>query len=273
MKRRDFLKVAGVSALALTLPGGALMAESSSTAYYGRILTLSPLYAQPKGQVISQALPDSVYQLLAYRDSWVRLRDGWVPETHIQPMIPHNSKHLEPLPAWAEVSAPYAALRRYADASAPLIERLGHGTVIQVKQSLSDRQGKLWLRAELSGIAEGWVQAEHLQATPQKPFSAYCEAHLQGHRLSLQSGEDHLGQFMVASPGDSGRGIHRIRAKLPSENGKSWVLLTHRGLRLHGVTTHNTFLRESQSGYIETSLVGARLLFALLPIGAPLIIS
>ena len=105
----------------------------------------------------SALLPDSVHQIEAIRDGWVHLSSGYVPETAVQPMLNPHGILVDTLPAWVEVIAPYAALRAYAAANAPLIARSDHGSVFYASKRIADQHGKTWLQVEY-GNQTGWVQ-------------------------------------------------------------------------------------------------------------------
>ncbi len=157
LSRRDFFKFSGVMLGGLSLPNAfdALPTPSDR----GRILAATVARMAPDHQAPSAAhlRPDSLQRIHAIEGAWARLAAGYVPAQDVQPMLAPG--HPAQVPGWAEVGAPFAALRRYASPDAPIVARVGHGAVLSIDRSL----GADWLHVT---EPDAWVQAVHVQAAP-----------------------------------------------------------------------------------------------------------
>ena len=164
LSRRAFLKVSG---LVLSTSFFQQAIKTLPFARQVRVISPSAIYQSRSVQSVIQrrVWPDEVLPVQrVINDDWLQSSVGFVPMTAIQPMlkpVPSLQIHRLEQAAWVEVVAPYAALRQYANAQAPLQKRLQHGAVILVDYGLYNDDGYLWLRAD-----DGWVQATHLQYLP-----------------------------------------------------------------------------------------------------------
>lgn len=282
MKRRDFLKLSGVTLAATALPSVASLAAERSPAD-GRILALAPLHQHPHtaAPILDQLLPDAVYALDDYQNGWVALAGGFVREQFIQPMLAPDALSAGRLVAnLAWVSAAYTPIRAYCSADAPLLHRLGHGAIVKTRRSLTDAFGHPWQQIALGGGKHGWAQAAHLSpvhlaaSTPQKTR----HAHLKHHKLHIYEDDHLLATFTATQPTRSAKS-GRIRHKLPSMAnapqpdaiGAPWHLSTNNGLKCYGVYWHNNFQRHTP--HLELSIVSAKTLWELLPRGSRITIS
>lgn len=167
-KRRDFLKFSTAS---LVVTGLGKAAKTDHENRMGRILHLVETRQTPdeNAPITARLLPDSVQPILAQENGWIRLLQGYVPASAIQPMNPPNHLPITRLPSWVEVIAPYAAVRAWASAEAPLVRRLDHAAAARAVYALEDDQGAVWLQIELDGQLSGWVQRAHLQPALHSP--------------------------------------------------------------------------------------------------------
>ena len=276
IKRRDFLKISGVvlATTGLAHPTIKSLAAESVTAR-GRVLTKTPLRDSPgdDGQSIKVLMPDSVQAILGYQDGWIQVSDGYVAEQYIQPMLDANHQPVEKLPAWAEVIAPYAAVRQWMQTEAPLMTRLGHGAVLQVDARLDDASGREWLRVDLNADLPGWVQAEHMQPVQVKKTRVGLTATLDRAEnvLLLEHRGREAARFAIARPERLSPGEYRIETRRPGRH-FPWELVTDGGFSLHGTTTHNHFARIADGENVELSVIAAKTIYAALPDGAKLTI-
>ena len=275
VSRRDFLKLAGITTTLASLPSGISLALASE-ARYGRVLHLTDLYKHPdsNAKIIGRYLPDSIQPILDYQDGWVRMLDGFASETAIQPMLTASTMPVDRIPTWLEVIAPYAAVRRWCAADAPLMARMGHGAVIEAVAALDDRHGDMWFQVALDGNASGWIQAQQLQPAAIHPSRQVHHARIENQSLILLNGEHEIACFALAYPPDMSAGEHHIIQRTPGfhrsdYSGIPWRLETNRGLILHGAYWHNQFAcQHTSSMSIELSVIAAKTVYALLPEGS-----
>jgi len=280
VSRRDFLKIAGITTTLAAMPT-AISAILASAGTHGRMLHLTDLYERPAldAKIAGQYLPDSIQPILAYRDGWVRLRHGFAPETNIQPMLTARTTRVDRIPAVVEVIAPYAAVRRWCAADAPLVARPGHGAVLEAVSALDDRYGDRWLQVALSEASNGWIQAQQVQPVEPIPASRQAyHARIENHRLTLLSENHDIAQFALACPPDIPTGEHRVIQRIPAfhradYSGIPWRLETNRGLVVHGAYWHNQFAcRNSESMTAELSVIAARSVYMLLSEGSSIFV-
>ena len=275
LNRRDFLKLAGI-----TLGSTAFEWHFPISAeQQGRIL--QRIAVQPTGEIL---LPDAVYPIKSVSGGWVRLPMGYLPQQAIQPMLPAHQQPFTDFPTWAEVSAPYAAIRTYADGQAPLLARPGHGAVFRVQRSLGQ-----WLEVAVNEQS-GWVQSRQLEPIPAPSQATATHALIEGSRLILYQGDQVMLQTSIVRPADLATGDHYIAQFIPSFSnpaktnptpsplpmhgegiqgrgwgyaGIPWNLITDRGVWLHGVYWHHHFDRIADQPQLELPLIAARMMFSL----------
>jgi len=251
--RRQFLQFAGVGFAAAGLELGL-----PATPAYGRMLSYNPPF-----------LPDSVQPILGYTAGWVRLTNGEIPETYIQPMLPMEAAPIKSLPTWVEVAAPYAAARAWCAPDAPLVERLGHGAVLYADKILDDSAKQFWLRVALRDEQSAWVQMAHLRQALLPSVGLASGAVLEKNgQLTLYAAEKRLFTLAVGVSQNLPSGVYRILEKRPAQHtpthsGVPWLLMANGGLALHGVHWHNDFATPAAAS-VELSAFAAKLLYASL---------
>ena len=269
IKRRDFLKIGGVVLATTGIAHPAIKSLATETvAARGRVLTKTALrdFPHEDGTVLKTLKPDSVQTILGYHDGWIQLTEGFVAAHHMQPMLDANHQPVEKLPAWAEVIAPYAAVRQWTQTEAPLMTRLGHGAVLHVDTRLDDAQGREWLRVDVPG----WVQAEHLQPVQLQKARAGLTAIIDRAEnvLLLEHGGREAARFAIARPEWLLPGDYQIETRRPgsqAEKSVAWQLVTDGGFSLHGTTTHNHLARITDGESVELSIIAAKMIYAALP--------
>lgn len=276
IKRRDFLKIGGVVLATTGLAHPAIKSlAAASVAARGRVLTKTALREFPhdEGQAIKTLMPDSVQTILGYQEGWIQLAEGFVAEQHIQPMLDTNHQPVGKLPAWAEVIAPFAAVRQWMQTEAPLMTRLGHGAVLHIDARLDDAQGREWLRVDVGTDLPGWVQAEHMQPVQLKHARAGLTAMIDRaeNTLLLEHRGREVARFAIACPEWLVPGEYRIETRRPGHH-FPWELVTDGGFSLRGTTGHNHFARITNGEHVELSVIAAKTVYAALPDGAKLTI-
>ncbi|MBZ0308410.1 MAG: hypothetical protein K8I82_20260, partial [Anaerolineae bacterium] len=163
ISRREFLKIAGVTAASTQLVSLGFALEKPQ---HGRLLSLTTAHLRPydNARTTAQLLPDSVHEILDHERGFVRLAAGFVPESQIQPMLEAHFLQPDSLPASIEVIAPYAAVRQFCTAEAPLLARPGHGAVLEAVKGLPDQHNAFgWYQVDLGNGLLGWVQSTQVQ--------------------------------------------------------------------------------------------------------------
>lgn len=265
ISRRDFLKIAGVTALSTQFTSWGFSIASAEMPLQGRILRSLPQ---------DGLLPDSVHEILDYQDGWVQLAAGKAQENVIQPMFTAHHRLPVELPAYVEVTAPYAALRGYCTADAPLVARPGHGAVFKAVKKLLDQHGQFdWYQVELGNQQTAWVQGKHIQAFRMDAPIPETYGIIEHHSLRIFREDAEIARFSLACPSDLPTGVHEIIRRdvyghTLNHAGVPYILETHRGVKLGGVYWHNQFGCTSQSAQIELSVLAAKSVFALLGEGS-----
>jgi|GEM_PF-4841680 len=274
LSRRSFLKLAGITGISLSLPD---LIFADYVPDQGRILYFVEAQARPtdtpireRGMASELYLPDSVRKIFSVQDGWVRVSGGYIPEDAIQPMLPRHGYALGRLPVHVEVSAPYVALRAFCTANAPLKGRVGHGAVLLAQDSLTDANGDVWLKTHYNQ-QNVWFQASHVQRaiTPKNIQATHAVYHK--HTLMIYRDENIVATIQATHPPTIKSGTYTIRRKqFVPESNTPWHLEASNGIKLHGIHSHNNFKQETAT--LELPILGAKLVFASLPIGAKLII-
>ncbi|NJL93781.1 MAG: hypothetical protein HC915_08620, partial [Anaerolineae bacterium] len=192
-----------------------------------------------------------------------------VPLNALQPMLDPG---VQPrwLPGWVAVSAAYAAVRRYASASAPLLASPGHGAVFWATKALGE-----WLALDLDGQV-GWAQASALSLAEPAGEGAVTHATLHQGTLQLWQGTTPLAALRVNAPTALAPGEQRILRRLPGgplagRLGVPWQVITDQGLTLHGAYWHHQWGGSLAEPRVELSVIGAQMVFGLLSPGQRLI--
>ena len=116
--RRQFLQLAGIAVVTSQIPRSTRLIDSliqDTPLIQGRALTAQTVFAQPSlaAAPVGQLWPDGVTPILAVRDDWYHLPQGFAPRISLQPMTPFQpapppERFTEPF--WAEVIGPVASV-------------------------------------------------------------------------------------------------------------------------------------------------------------------
>jgi len=201
--RRRFLQLVGITLLAPQLPAfeaftleGVDMRELK--AQHGRALLAALVHTRPayESPIAGRLWPDSVVPITDGPAGWYRVRAGYAPRAALQPMAPVNlvrGSAPRPVPFWAEVVGPAAAVRRWCAADAPLVTRIGHGGTARVISVLGpgEQGGPHWY-ALAAGNNEliGWSQAALWQPVdvPDDAAPLRLEVERRRHQLVVLAG-------------------------------------------------------------------------------------
>ena len=170
LSRRQFLQFFGISAVSVSFLDLALPQISdisAETIIQGR--TLYPdvaAFDQPYGTHLhSIRYADTIVPLKATDGQWYRSDDGYIRHEDVQPIRPYSQPEAmttRPLPVFGEVISPVAAVRDFADPTAPQITRIGHGGVMQITDALTETRTGAWYQvSDDQGHPLGWTQALH----------------------------------------------------------------------------------------------------------------
>jgi hypothetical protein len=297
LSRRQFLKRSGAAAIfGLNAPALAAIPAGKTPGIVGRAFTLADVYSRPdtSSEVIGRLLPDAVTPITETLDTarngvWYRVARpaGYLPAEAVQPILPYSRPNVIESVGdglWAEVVAPYSAIRQWCAGAAPIVARLGFGAVVYMIDRLVDDQRQVWygLTNAPGSALIGWSPA--LQYAPWQPevckpltaivvrrgkLLAYAGKHLQaeigyyGPALAPLTTP-----ISVVQPGAA------YNTALPL--GLAWLMQLAAGPRLYGVYWHNRsgVLRDAGPD-IELSTLAARWLYARLassPQPVPLIV-
>jgi hypothetical protein len=178
MTRRQFLALCGISIAAVAVPAFAWPSATIPPAYIdidaiapdavvdtaARALHSATIRVAPSdaSAVVRALFPDEVVGLRAGVGEWYQLADGFVRRVAVQPLqrygtIPQTVLQPARDGVWAWVFAPFAAVRAYAAADAPLVARVGYGAVVRAVDVMD-----AWVGVTLADDARGWVQAAHI---------------------------------------------------------------------------------------------------------------
>ncbi len=300
--RREFLQFAGLSLAALHFPW---VASASHQPLRVRALATVPLRARPNfhAPVIAVLWPDSIHYIQSHaNDDWIQIGDGFSPTALMQPMLPPDPDATitsQGFPTWVEVIAPFAAIRQYCAASAPLLARIGHGGVLWAERALVDDTGSIWLQT-----ASGWLQAHHIQRPPEymnrrevlqrphHPNTQTLSSQMISHPPTLPRRASHSKQLIIIHQHhidayENERHIMRLKCRVPktlprqititdmqpgqtvtdangTRHGAPWHLIINGGaLTIGGVYWHHDFNHAAKRhDYIELSALAARALYS-----------
>ncbi len=250
----------------------------------GRAFTLSDVYSRPdtSSDVIGRLLPDAVTPIVetletARNGTWFRVAQpaGYIPAEAAQPILPYaRPAVVESIGdgLWAEVSAPYSAVRQWCAGAAPIVARLGFGALVYVMDRLVDDQRQVWygLSDAPGSVLIGWspaLQYTPWQPEPCKPPTAIVARQgkllvYDGKRLQAEIGyyspvlAPLQTTISVVQPGAA------VNAALPL--GLSWLMQLAAGPRVYGAFWHNRTGVRDEGQDVELSTLAARWLYARL---------
>ena len=172
VSRRVFLQALGAGASSAALgvaapPSGWLQPPRAAPAALGRALCAAPVLDRA-GHVSGWLFPDSLVELLSEKGDAYITHAGRVARAYVQPLDrPGEGMLPAQLPAWVEVRASSAPLRRWADASAEHVGTVGHGGVLAaVDRLLVNDEEWLGVAAAPDGVLLGWTPALRWRETP-----------------------------------------------------------------------------------------------------------
>ncbi|MEM6283885.1 MAG: SH3 domain-containing protein [Chloroflexota bacterium] len=174
ISRREFLQALGISAASASLFGISLPGVALPTApqvVQGRALRQTRMIRPGFKSKLRTVWADTILLLHELNNDlqpeWFRTDEGVVKRADVQPMQPYTPQTTLPtkLPIDAEVAGAVGVIREYADANAPLIDRIGHGGVMTVLDVIENRQGAWYGVAQNDDIL-GWTQAIHWRTLP-----------------------------------------------------------------------------------------------------------
>ncbi|PJF44925.1 MAG: hypothetical protein CUN55_01440 [Phototrophicales bacterium] len=261
LSRRDFLKLIGVSISSAWVYG--IGFDDILPLSMGRLFAPTHLRQFPNEHSPSIKLlwPDSTHPILNIAGDWIRIQEGYIPKTAIQPMFaptepsPTTIEH----PIWVEVVAPSVALHSYADADAPIRFNIGHGGLLYIEHSLCNDHGQWWLRS-----TQGWLQASCVQIINLPHGKADFDIEL---IISPQQNNIHViygNHTIVLEACFPKTPIQGQTLQLCPLNSKHlWAMKLGDKTSLYGTFEHNTFskLRTSPDHCVELSAVAARWLY------------
>jgi hypothetical protein len=179
----------------------------------GRTLVPTTLYT-PSGKQSLWA--DTILNIREHSADFYATDAGYVPREHVQPMTRHTQQTSPPsmFPFYAEVTAPAAAVREYADARAPLNTRIGHGGVMRITEQVENRAGRWYALTNTDGARVGWSQAAHWRALPpRRPprASQHIIIHRADSTLTAYTRDEAVFKTTVALPERLHTGDHTLR--------------------------------------------------------------
>lgn len=309
LSRRHFIQLLGVSFAATALPSWVLPATAASSPIVsvplqGRVLAFSaPLFPSVYSTRPTTFLnPDHILPIHEHDQELYKTTGGYVLRDMVQPVLLRESTSiLPPLPFYAEVCAPVAALRRWCAPNAPLVTRVGNGGVLLATHFLPDERAG-WLQfADEKGDALGWSPAKRwraIEVMPPPQGDRHVTVSLRERQLhAIENGERLFtapislnealtpGRYTIASRTSSSTvnltdEIDSIVSDAPIGYGAPWHIDFGAG-SWYGAYWHNRFGSASPSSdsisaglpTLEISPIVARWLYAWLPNDGQVIIT
>jgi hypothetical protein len=300
LTRREFLKFGGAmlaGVVLLPLPPRDQGAREQGR--LGRIAEWSvPVQQEPDDQarIVRRHQHDDVITYFEevetegsnpYNPIWLRVADGYIYSSHVQPVEVRLNTPLQRLPSrglWGEISVPYTDARREPSPDARRTYRLPYSSVYRVAEPVWGADHRLWYRLHDAQAprARHFVPAEHVY--PIKPGDiAPLSPNVYDKRIEIALAEQLLvayegGQavFTTHISGGTGgnratpRGEHRIIFKSPSRHmvgdgydlpGVSFDSYFWGGVAIHGAYWHNDFGRPRSHGCVNVSPAAAKWVF------------
>lgn len=284
LSRRQFLQLAGITLLNVSIPLPNLSARAES---YGRTLLATPVRSGPDqaAPVVDHLWPDSLVPVQALEQGWYRTAAGFVEKRHIQPILlaPATAHTATALPFWAEVSAPVTVVRQWCAADAPLVTRIGHGGVAQVIDYLPGSPAWYGIANE-HGDLLGWSQQGGWQPAALRPADTALALRIQvrSHRMTVYANQEAVLQTAVSTSQTLAEGVYPLeRGDMGGQHcctaqadfyGVPWHMHIQDQGALHGVYWHNQFGEAAPGAAVQVVPYVARWLYEHCGPGSRLII-
>lgn len=273
LTRREFLQMTGITAASASLFGIALPPPSAHAApeiIQGRTLIPTTLHT-PSGDE-HPLWADTILHIHEHSADHYATDAGLVPRVHVQPMTPYIPQ-LEPprtVPFYAEVAAPAAAIREYADGRAPLNARVGHGGVMRVTERIESRSGVYYAVSDANNTRQGWSPAVRWRALPERqPVRARQHITLNRTDSTLTAYADDAPVFTTAAalPETLQAGRYTLRYQAAGAQthgsfvGVPYCFALDDAAALHGVYWHNRFGVNHTGSAVELNVLAAKWLY------------
>lgn len=238
LSRRDFLKLAGASALgAGVAPIRRAAAATERSIAYGRCLMIYlTVYSRPSvyGRQLAYHPFDAIIPLYeavagedesAHNPNWYRTHGGYVHASNVQPVrwrfnLPR--RNLAPGGQLVELTVPYTTARVHPDLSAAERYRLYHGTTYWAAETVSDPAGLIWYALWDDRINETFfalahtlriVRARDLLPLAPEATDKWVQVDVTAQRLTAFEGDTPVIETLISSgrnySGDEGLGDFR----------------------------------------------------------------
>jgi hypothetical protein len=279
LSRRAFLKTLGIGLAASAAPWGALQALEAvvkpleAQALLGRALEAAPVL-DAAGRAARTLYPDEIVPIAPEGENWYAVEGGRVARASVQPISAAAGWSAFPaIGALAQVSAPYALVRGWCAADAPIKARIGWGGTARVEDMLALDDAP-WLGLRFHETDPLWWSS----ASAWRPVTldaAAGEAVLQIDRRArtaalLKEGRA-LWRTPILLPGAMPADEYALRGRSPfaraGEPGAPWEL-DYGAWRIQGAYWHNRFgdaRTLAASGAVEASVLAAQALYAAAP--------
>jgi hypothetical protein len=251
----------------------------------GRLFKATDVRAAPhaSAEVVKQLPADHIQPICAVSDDgwWYRIAEGYLPREAMQPIPPYvrPPKPTALHAGYYEVIAPSATLRAACTPYAAIYGAYPFGTVVYVRDWLTDDHGQVWYA--LTSTADGsgalsWTSALNLRRWLPQPSllrqpTVWLDCAQQ--TLSLYDGERFLGKTAIHAP-LLPQDQAMLQLGAPSAHTadllppRPWSMLLHRQrgapVRLYGCNLHNRFGMPSQHSAVELPVLAAKQLYQLL---------
>ena len=274
ISRRDFLRLAGISLIAVQVPLPILSAIHKPM--YARAFNAVPVHSAPTlaSALVRHLWPNSVLEIEAIESGWYRLVDGFVPIESLQPMHPYIPDVADPvleIGMPVTVSGPAAAVRQWCAADAPLVTHIGHGATAYVADYLPDKYSGWYAISDADHNVLGWTQSIFWSSVTELEIPAQSHkvmVNRQTNEISVYTA-DRLSIQSVCSVGDlvatgdyplTGR---QFATRQGSRYGVPYSLYAD-GLSLYGVYWHNRFGTSHPGLSIELPILTAATIYSML---------
>jgi len=297
LTRRQFLRhsafavLLGIAHSQATMTSFAALAHGTTfgvppeSELLGRLFKATDVRAAPRAsaEVVKQLPAERVQPILAVSDDgwWYRIAEGYLPREAMQPILPYvrPPKPTALHAGYYEVIAPSTTLRAACTPYAAIYGAYPFGTVVYVRDWLTDDRGQVWYAFTSTAKGNGtlsWTSALSLQRwlpqpSPLRQPTVWLDCAQQ--TLSLYDGEQFLGKTAIHAPWlppdqavlqPSAPSAHTADLLPP----RPWSMLLHRQrgapVRLYGCNLHNRFGMPSQHSAVELPVLAARQLYQLL---------
>jgi hypothetical protein len=297
LTRRQFLQCSAFAALLGVAHGQAGMTSLAALAHgttfgvppetelLARLFEATDVRAAPQATArsVKQLPANHIQPILAVSDDgwWYRIAEGYLPREAVQPIPPYvrPPKPTALHTGYYEVIAPSATLRAACTPHAAIHGAYPFGTVVYVRDWLTDDRGEVWYAFTPTAEGDGtlsWTSALSLQRWLPRPSPLRQPAirlDCAQQTLSLYEGEQFLGKTAIHAPL-----LPQDQAVLqpcaPSAYTadllppRPWHMLLHRRrgapMPLYGANWHNRFGKPNAQRAIELPVLAARQLYQLL---------